>query len=144
MAPERGTARGLHPSALLFDVTSLGMTVIITSVPAVPSAAEAPGVAVSGIVTGERPLEMAPYEWHPERATDGIVSVVVSAADQRAVVFRDGLAIGSAPVRVDGPVGSGMAYVLHGTHWWGKGVNCELPTPNSQLPTPNANRSRAV
>ncbi len=109
-------------SALLFEVTSLGMTVIITSVPTVPSAAEAPGVAVSGTVTGERPLEMAPFEWHPERAADGIVSVVVSTADERAVVFRDGVVIGSAPVRVDGPVGSGMAYVLResgesGRHW---------------------------
>ena len=109
-------------SSLLFDVTSLGMTVVITSVPAVPQSSEAPQVAVSAVITGQLSLESAPFEWHPERAGDGIVSVVVSVADQRAVVLRDGVEIGSAPVRVNRPVAAGIAYVLRasdesGRHW---------------------------
>jgi hypothetical protein len=109
-------------SALLFDATTLGMTVVITSVPASPRISNAPGVAVSAVVTGQRPLETAPFEWQPEQAADGIVSVVVSVADQRAVVLRDGVEIGSAPVRLDRPLAGPIAYVLRasdesGRHW---------------------------
>jgi hypothetical protein len=109
-------------SRLLFDVTALGMTVVITSIPSVPQNAEAPEVAVSATVTGQRSLEAAPFEWHPDRANDGIVSVIVSVADQRAVVLQGDVEIGSAPVRVNGPATGGMAYVLRasdagGRHW---------------------------
>ena len=109
-------------SALLFEVTSLGMTVVITSVAASPQVSQAPGVAVSATVTGQLSLESAPFEWHPAAASDGIVSVIVSVADQRAVVLQDGREIGSAPVRVNRPVGGAMAYVLRasdeaGRHW---------------------------
>ncbi|HEY6816317.1 MAG TPA: L,D-transpeptidase family protein [Croceibacterium sp.] len=129
-------------SRRLFEVTELGMTVVITSIPAAPQNAAAPEVAVSATVTGQRALETAPFEWHPERAGDGIVSVIVSAADQRAVVLRDGVEIGSAPVRVDGPVGGGMAYVLRasdetGRHWLrlsfaGLGAGMEVPAGEGQ------------
>ena len=99
-------------SKLLFEVTSLGMTVVVTSVPTLPRTSEAPDVALPDSVAGEQPLESAPFEWHPGRPSDGIVSVVVSAADQRAFVLRDGAVIGSAPVRVNGPAGEAVAYVL--------------------------------
>jgi hypothetical protein len=67
-------------------------------------------------------LARAPFEWHPERSTHGPVSVIVSAADQRAIVLRGGVEIGSAPVRVNGEVNSGWAYALRawdqtGQHW---------------------------
>jgi hypothetical protein len=69
-------------------------------------------------------LSTAPYEWHPESSpahVDSMVSVVVSAADGKAVVMRNGVEIGSAPVRVSGEV-KPMAYVLRawdttGQHW---------------------------
>lgn len=99
-------------SALLFDATELGMTVVITSIPAVPQGSAAPDVAVATSAADQRPLADAPFEWHSERATEGIVSVVVSVADQRAVVLRGGVEIGSAPVRANGPVEGAMAYVL--------------------------------
>jgi hypothetical protein len=109
-------------SKLLFDVTSLGMTVVITSVPAVPQNSEAPDVVAASTATDQRTLESAPFEWHPDRAVEGIVSVVVSLADQRAVVFRNDAEIGSAPVRADHPVDGATAYVLRasdqaGKHW---------------------------
>ncbi len=109
-------------SKLLFDVTSLGMTVVITSVPATPQTSETPDVAVTGAAAGAGSLDSAPFEWHPDRATEGIVSVVVSVADQRAVVFREGAEIGSAPVRADHPIDGATAYVLratdaNGRHW---------------------------
>ena len=107
-------------SALLFDATSLGMTVVITSIPAVPQGSAAPDVAVAGAAIDQRPLADAPFEWHPERAIDGIVSVIVSVADQRAIVLRGGVEIGSAPVRANEPVSAAMAYVLRASDASGK------------------------
>jgi hypothetical protein len=112
----------LEFSARLFEVTELGMTVVITNIPAEPQISAAPGVAVSSTAASGGTLASAPYEWHPERGGGGIVSVIVSVADQRAVVLQDGVEIGSAPVKVDGSVGGGLAYVLRetddtGRHW---------------------------
>ena len=108
-------------SQLLFGATKLGMTVVITSIPAVPHNSAAPDMAMPGGDTAA-PLTNAPYEWHPERSTSGLVSVVVSTADQRATVLRGGVPIGSAPARVRGSLNGGMAYVLRawdkdGQHW---------------------------
>ena len=52
------------------------------------------------------------YEWNPERSPEGPVSIVVSSADRKAVVLRNGIEIGSAPVTVDGPVDGTWAYSL--------------------------------
>src|SRR6185503_4506429 len=109
-------------SALLFGATDLGMTVVITSMPAVPQSSGEPGLVVASDDTNRQTLAQASYEWHPERSTEGIVSVVISAADQRAVVFRGGTEIGSAPVRVGGGLNGAIAYVLRawdnsGKHW---------------------------
>ena len=107
-------------SALLFDATSLGMTVVITSIPAVPLGSQAPDVAVPAAAADQRPLADAPFEWHPERSPEGIVSVVVSVADQRAIVLRGGVEIGSAPVRANQPVDGAMAYVLRASDAGGR------------------------
>ena len=58
----------------------------------------------------------------PATLDDGVVSVIVSTADQRAIVLRNGVEIGSAPVRVAGANDAAMAYVLRawdasGQHW---------------------------
>jgi hypothetical protein len=109
-------------SQLLFGATKLGMTVVITSIPAVPEASATPDMALASSVGSDTPLTNAAYEWHPERSPSGLVSVVVSTADQRATVLRGGVQIGSAPARVRGPLRGGMAYVLRawdkdGQHW---------------------------
>lgn len=108
-------------SSLLFGATKIGMTVVITSLPAMPSGSDAPPLATFTENAPEVPISSAAYEWNPERSPDGIVSVVVSVADQRAVVLRGGAVIGSAPVRVTGEAGP-IAYVLRawdsgGQHW---------------------------
>ena len=108
-------------SALLFGATELGMTVVITSIAAVPGRSETPAVATPAGPALQTPISSAAYEWNPERSTDGVVSVVVSVADGRAVVLRGGVQIGSAPVRVSGETRP-MAYILRawdssGQHW---------------------------
>ena len=108
-------------SSLLFDATALGMTVIITSVPATPLAARTPELAIAP-ASSAQPFAQAPFEWHPEKSQQGIVSVIVSTRDQRAIVLRDGIEIGSAPARVSSPEEGAWAYALRawddsGQHW---------------------------
>jgi hypothetical protein len=101
-------------SSLLFGATDLGMTVVITSIPVVPSGSDAPAIASAPSLASTASLSRASYDWHPERSpahADSIVSVVISAADGKAVVMRNGVEIGSAPVRVTGDQRP-MAYVM--------------------------------
>jgi hypothetical protein len=104
-------------SSLLFGATHLGMTVVITSVPTIPSRSAPPDLALARSPAGQGSLVRAAYEWTPERSKNGMVSVIVSVADQRAIVMRGGVQIGSAPVRVNMPVERAMAYVVRS---WGK------------------------
>ena len=113
---------------LLFDVTDLGMTVIVTDRAAVPRVAptadllDAGEAAIPGVA-----------EWFPERAPSGPVSIVVSGADSRAVVLRNGVAIGSAPVAIAGEVVGTTAYILRALdgaehHWFSVGLPGQAPS----------------
>ena len=109
-------------SSLLFGATQLGMTVVITSVPVLPRDSAKPEITLASARVAGQSLASAPYEWHPERKRNGMVSVVISTADQRAIVMRGGVQIGSAPVRYKGKLDGGMAYVVkswdkNGPHW---------------------------
>ncbi len=126
----------LQFSSLLFGATKLGMTVIITSFPVEPRQSGTPDLAAP-IAATSTSLARAPFEWNPERSSTGPVSVIISVADQRATVLRNGVEIGSAPVRVNGPVNGGWAYALRawdesGQHWLklqysGTGQDMEVP-----------------
>jgi hypothetical protein len=105
---------------LLYGQTSLGMTVVIANREAPLLVAPTPDLATAG------DPEVAPstdqFEWKPQISPSGPVSVVVSAADRRAVVLRNGVIIGSSPVSIDGPVVGAWAYALRnrdaeGDHW---------------------------
>ena len=109
-------------SSLLFGATSVGMTVVITEVPIGPELSAPPVLATAMPQTAAPSLASAPYVWHPDKGKRGLVSVVVSATDQRAIVMRNGEEIGSAPVRYSGPPSMPVAYVLEkrdssGTSW---------------------------
>jgi hypothetical protein len=108
-------------SALLFGTTSLGMTVVITEVPVGPELSAPPALATAAQAQTAS-FANAAYQWHADRGNGGIVSVVASLADQRAIVMRDGVEIGSAPVRYAGTLKMPVAYVLRardseGDHW---------------------------
>ncbi|MFC7537219.1 L,D-transpeptidase family protein [Sphingomonas sp. GCM10030256] len=106
---------------LLYGTTTVGMTVVVADREALPRVAASPDIALRG----ESPPpagQPGSVRWHPERSPSGPVSIVVSMADRRAVVLRNGVEIGSAPVTVDGPVSGTFAYVLDridasGQHW---------------------------
>lgn len=106
---------------LLYGVTTLGMTVVITSHSTQPRIAPTPQVIASNEdpAAGDPPGDI---EWTPEKSASGPVSIVVSASDRRAVVLRNGVEIGSGPVAVEGPVTGTWAYALRsvdstGQHW---------------------------
>jgi hypothetical protein len=105
---------------LLYGATRLGMTVIITNQSAMPRVASAPQIA-QPLSTDSDAVE-GTMIWRPERSTKGPISIIVSVADQRAVVLRNGVEIGSARVAVAGPVTGSWAYSLRsvdaaGQHW---------------------------
>lgn len=95
---------------LLYGVTRLGMTVVVTDEAAIPRVAPGDPFVWDG-TSGKGDA----IDWHPERAPAGPVSVVVSAADRRVVVLRNGTAIGSAPVRIDGKVSGTSVFMRQGT-----------------------------
>lgn len=104
---------------LLYGVTRIGMTVVITDRAASPRVAPTPAILSGGPEISSGPGQLI---WQPEKSLDGPVSVVVSAADRRAVVLRNGVIIGSAPVAVSGEVSGTWAYALRsidstGQHW---------------------------
>lgn len=101
---------------LLFGETDLGMTVVIVNQPGELRIAPTPQLT--------RQAPAGPATWHPERSPSGPVSIVVSAADRRMVVLRNGIEIGSAPVNFEGVIDRVQAYILRdvsgGEYRWAK------------------------
>ena len=119
---------------LLYGVTHLGMTVVITDSAAVPRVAPADQLLGGAGDLSARMQGAA--SWTPERAPTGPVSVVVSAADRRVLVLRNGVPIGSAPVAIEGGIGRTTAYMLRaesdGSRRW---LRLVLPGQSEQDPS---------
>lgn len=97
---------------LLYGVTRLGMTVVITGDAVVPRVA--PAEALLG-ARSSSPASAAAATWRPEASPTGPVSIVISAADRRVIVLRNGIVIGSAPVTIDGRIERASAYMMRNT-----------------------------
>jgi hypothetical protein len=52
------------------------------------------------------------FTWHPERSPASPVSIVISTADRRMIVLRDGRQIGSASIAAGAAVDRTTAYTL--------------------------------
>ncbi|QNA86838.1 L,D-transpeptidase [Sphingomonas sp. So64.6b] len=112
---------------LLYGLTRLGMTVVITEASTVPVA-----VPVPPVLAGEYDVSVD-YDWHPERSATGPVSIVISGRDRRLVVLRNGVEIGSSAIVLDDPVAVTAAFTLQsidaaGQHWF------RLPLPGQPTP----------
>ena len=104
---------------LLYGETKVGMTVVVARQQMIPRVAPTPTIVAQ--TNDEGPIRSG-FLWDPMKAPQGPVSIVVSASDERALVLRNGVVIGSAPVSVDGPVGGTWAYAFRGIdgegqHW---------------------------
>jgi hypothetical protein len=105
---------------LLYGETRLGMTVVIMNDEVSPRLASPPAIAQP--FSTDDSGNGREFVWQPERSPTGPISIVVSVADRRAVVLRNGVEIGSGPVAVDGPISGSWAYALRsidstGQHW---------------------------
>ena len=93
----------------LFDISPMGMTVVIADTQSAPQAVDHPAMlqpidAATGADDLEAPLAAGQVErWEPEKSKEGPVSVIVSGRDQRVVVLRNGVEIGRARVDVRDP-----------------------------------------
>jgi hypothetical protein len=101
---------------LLYAETRLGMTVMVVQ-------SDTPHV----FAPDTDPLPAAgpaalPYVWAPERSLSGPITLVLSIADHRLVVIRNGREIGTARADMDRPVGQPLLFALRsagadGEHW---------------------------
>lgn len=93
----------------LFAVSPMGMTVVVVDEHSAPTeVAHPPAFAPVEPETG-KPVEMQrlaegqDFRIDPEKSRHGPVSILVSAADQRVLVLRNGLEIGRARVTIKDP-----------------------------------------
>src|ERR1700730_3149010 len=80
-------------AAKLYTVTTLGSTVIIADNNSAPSTTTNPGLLFSSQASAN-----GGAVWTPEKAPKGPVSIIVSAADDAAYIYRNGIEIGRSPV----------------------------------------------
>ncbi len=107
---------------LLFDADSMGTTVVIANDHEGPEEASHPGFVLSPLPLEDddqtKPvLGTDAYSWQPDRAPDGPLSLLVSAADKKIYVYRAGIEIGVAHIRIadpEIPIGEGVFSVLVG------------------------------
>lgn len=112
----------LEFAKLLFGVTRIGLTVVITDDERLPQVAPPPAVLRQNPSLKDSPVSTEGTFWRPERAPAGPVSIVISTADKRLLVLRNGVEIGSAPVAINGETGGTSVYLLRaidpaGAHW---------------------------
>src|ERR1700751_2525253 len=107
-------------SALLFDATSKGGTVVIGDgkTPQPPLASN-PGLMLAPkdlTPAMVRPLAANEYDWRPERSPSGPITIVISSADKALYVYRNGNPIGRAALEVKGRrLGEHVFTLLEGT-----------------------------
>ena len=115
---------------LLYGVTFRGMTVIISGGGAAPRIAPSPMGAVSSAEVGEQ------VSWHPELSLVGPVSIIVSVADGRAIVLRNGKVIGSAPVALTAKVDGTSVFELQAGEGSARWIRVALSAKETDRPAP--------
>jgi hypothetical protein len=100
-------------AAKLYSVTSNGTSVIITDNKFAPGETAEPARLLSG-KTGAAaapPLAGGRFEWNPDKAPTGPVSIILSTADKQAYVYRNGIEIGRAAASTNGSGPGSGSYV---------------------------------
>jgi len=119
---------------LLFETSPMGMTVVIGSDATEPTRVAHPGYLVPVGFHDGQPIERSPLapteveRWQPDRSPSGPVSIVVSQRSRRVVVYRNGIEIGRARLKVnsDEPFRSHTLVLAEGPS----------TTPNRYVPDP--------
>ena len=104
-------------SEKLFTVTKSGGTVIIAddNSPQAHFAAN-PGLALAKDPTTQlRPLSNLDYQWMPDKSPKGPVAILVSGADRKLYVYRNGILIGRGAFVCRHSLGEHVFTLLEGT-----------------------------
>ena len=104
----------------LYDVTSFGMTVVVAAEAQQNAEMAHPGLFAPGatpvldVADVPRLNWFQAYQWHPEKSPEGPLTILVSTADERVLVIRNGVEIGRAKISVAPGVATfgTQAYVL--------------------------------
>jgi hypothetical protein len=107
----------------LFKVAPLGMTVVVTNHARFPESVNHP-FFLSPVVPGgkteqhQRLAADEKYRWNPEKSSTGPVSILVSKADERIVVLRNGIEIGRSRIqfRVQDSVGTNVFVAMRASN----------------------------
>jgi hypothetical protein len=93
----------------LYSVTNNGTSVIITDDKFAPGETTEPRRLLSGKTSAPTTpaLAVGQFEWYPEKAPAGPLSIILSVPDQQAYVYRSGIEIGRAAVSANG-LGQGL------------------------------------
>ena len=134
----------------LFEITSMGGTVVVTGRAGAPVKTLAGGVLSplddAGNPIAHRPLEPTEmYEWHPEEDSGvGPLSIVISTSENRMVVMRSGREIGRARAVIEGHAGTHVATLHEGDdgkrHWKLVGVPGHADEANHAIDAMALNR----
>jgi hypothetical protein len=111
----------LEFSQLLYDIEHLGATVVIADEHSGPEEAAHPAILLSPMMHEQRKegpaAGIAKFEWEPERSTEGPLSLLLSSADSKLFVYRNGVEIGFAEIHLTDPgqpLPAGVHTVLDG------------------------------
>jgi hypothetical protein len=105
----------------LFDVTNFSMTVVVAAEAKQNAELAHPGLFAPGATDATGAAVDVPrlswfkaYSWTPEKAPEGPLTVLISTADQRVLILRNGIEIGRAKIGVAPGVESfgTQAYVM--------------------------------
>jgi hypothetical protein len=115
---------------LLFNESPMGMTVVVTDKSKYPEEVSHPAflnpVNTKGTIQPhERLSDKESYRWQPELSATGPVSMVLSGADKRMVVLRNGIEIGRCKITIDNPTDSlgTHVYVAHENEFKNETIN---------------------
>jgi len=92
----------------LYTVTKVGTTVVVTDGRSTPSVTADTGSLLT--TAPGAPLATGSFEWTPEKAASGPVSIVFSTADRHAYVYRNGVLIGRAAFQFNARLRGTFAY----------------------------------
>ncbi|MFC3549994.1 L,D-transpeptidase [Lysobacter cavernae] len=91
---------------LLFDASNMGMTVVVSQEGKSPTDVVHPSALIpidprTGAEASIPPLDDGQkFRWRPELSSEGPVSILLSRADRRVLVFRNGIEIGRSRVLI--------------------------------------------
>lgn len=139
----------LNFARLLYGVTRLGLTVVITKEASVPRVAPIPDPLRPTASDIDDVPPPGQYTWRPDVSPTGPVSIVISAADRRMIVLRNGREIGSAPIALDAVIDRTTAYTLRavdaaGFHWLRIPLSGETSPPPPEATSEEPRRLRVA